>query len=379
MQKLRIAHFVTSHLTTPVPSPVIYAPVDIALMLSQGFAERGHEVTYFAPEGSVISKDIKLETLRFTPLKQEGAIFQPDPKKWRIPLPADILAERVGIVETLWEQYMLAHMFQQAEEGKFDILHIHPPLAALPIALSHPRVPVVYTLHDQFIDWRRLLFNHFKSPNQHYIAISNSQRQAAPELNYVATVHHAITMDDFPFSDKPGDYLLFVGRLLPRKGVSEAIQLAKIMHKKLLIIGPQDADLSYWKEHIEPHLSDKIQYVGHVERHVLFKYYQHAQALLMPIQWEEPFGLVMIEAMACGTPVVGFRRGSVPEVVAHGKTGFVVDTMEEMVDAVNRIPEIDRKACRTHVEYTFSLKNMLDGHEAAYYAMLEQMGKKHHS
>jgi glycosyltransferase involved in cell wall biosynthesis len=258
-------------------------------------------------------------------------------------------------------------MFEEAEKGKYDLLHIHPVDRALPLALSHPEIPVFYTLHDPIYSWKAEVFSMFTSPNQHYISISDAQRKPAPNLNYAATIYNGIDLSAFPFSESHDDYLLFVGRLQPEKGLAEAVQIARMTGEKLLIIGPPVTG-EYWDKKIAPYLGDKIQYLGFVPREKLFKYYQRAKATLVPIQWEEPFGLILTESMACGTPVIAFDRGSVSEIVIDGKTGFIIknNNLEKMADAVKKIDKINRIDCRKHIEQNFSIQRMIDRYEEVF-------------
>lgn len=354
MKKLRIATMVTGHFTTPPPPGVVYAPMDIAVGVAEGLVARGHSVDFYAPRGSELS-GARIASDGLVPLKQDGDVLKG---------PAVGGAEQAKLFN-LWDQYLLAKMFKAAEEGAYDLLYVHPADRALPLALSHPDVQTVYTLHDPIYPWRAEVFRMFKSPNQHFVSISDSQRKPAPDLNYAATVYNGIDLDVFPFSADHDDYLLFVGRLNPQKGVAEAVEAARKTGEKLLIVGPPVTG-EYWEKRIAPYLNERIKYEGHVPREKLAQYYQRAKAVLVPIMWEEPFGLVMTEAMASGAPVIAFRRGSVPEVVVDGKTGFIVDTVEEMAGAIKKINSIDRRACRARVEAKFGIKQMVDGYEEVF-------------
>ena len=358
-KKLRIATMVSAHFTIPPPGGIVYAPMDIAKWVAEGLTVRGHTVDLFAPEGSsmkvrkVVSKGIKA-------LKQNNAILK-YPK---------VTNSEINKIFNLWDQYLIAEMFKAAKNGDYDLLHFHPIDRAMPLALSNPEVPVVYTLHDPIYEWRREVFKMFSSPNQHLISISNAQRKLAPELNYISTVYNGIDTGLFPFYKQSDDYFVFVGRLHPEKGVAEAVQVAKLARVKLIIVGPPVTG-EYWDKKVKPYLNDEITYVGFVPYNELHKYYGKAKAILAPIQWEEPFGLVMVEAMACGTPVIAFERGSVPEVVVDGKTGFIVNTVEEMAEATKKVDKIDRHECHRHVEDNFSIKKMVDGYEQAFLKILK--------
>ena len=353
MIKLRIATMVTGHYTTPPPFGVIYAPMDIAVAVSEGLQRRGHDVTFFAPEGSDI-KVLRVESGGLKPLQQNGGLPILKDKK--------VGGAEVSKVFNLWDQYLLSLMYKEALESKFDVLHIHPVDRALPLAYAARKVPTVYTLHDPIYPWRAEMFKMFASPNQYYISISDAQRVPAPDFNYLATIYNGIDLADIPFSEKHGDYLLFVGRITPEKGVAEAVEVARKTGEKLFILGPETTG-SYWEEKIKPYLGDQIRHIGVVSRKELYEYYKNAKATLVPIQWEEPFGLVMIESMATGTPVIAFRRGSVPEIVIDGKNGFIVNTVEEMAEATKKIGRIDRNLCRAHIEQNFDLKRMIDRYE----------------
>jgi len=355
---------VTGHFTTPPPFGVIYAPMDIAVSISEGLAARGHDVVFFGPQGSAL-KGVKVESGGLKPLRQED----------QLPI---LRGEKVGAAErdklfTLWDQYLIAMMYERACAGEFDVLHVHPPDRALPLAYAFRDIPTVYTLHDPIFPWRAEIFRMFASPNQYYVSISDAQRKPAPDLNYLSTIYNGVEVNKIPFCKEPkGDYLLFVGRLHPEKGVSQAVEVARKLGEKLIIMGPPVTG-EYWDTKIKPYLGDKIQHVGVVPREKLYEYYGNAKATLVPIQWEEPFGLVMTESFASGTPVIAFRRGSVPEVVEDGVTGFVVDTLEEMCDAVGKIPSLDRSACRKRVEMHFSNERMVERYEEEF---LRLVGEK---
>lgn len=360
MKKLRIATMVTGHYTTPPPFGVIYAPMDIAIAVSEGLARRGHEVTFFAPEGSDI-KVSRVESGGLKPLKQNGEL-----KILRGP---NVGGAEGAKIFALWDQYLISLMYKGALEGKFDIIHIHPVDRALPLAYAIRNIPTVYTLHDPIYPWRAEVFNMFVSPSQYYVSISDAQRKPAPDLNWLATIYNGIDLAGIPFSEKPGSYLLFVGRITPEKGVAEAVEVARKTGEKLFILGPEVTG-SYWEEKIKPYLGDQIRHIGVVSRKELYEYYKNAKATLIPIQWEEPFGLVMTESMATGTPVVALRRGSVPEVIDHGKTGYIVDSVDEMADALKKIGRLNRRECRKRVEENFTTELMVDHYEKEFLRIL---------
>lgn len=358
VKKLRIATMVTGHFTTSPPPGVIYAPMDIAVAISEGLTRRGHEVTFFAPEGSKI-KVFEVKTCGLNALRQNGELS--------ILAGPNVSGAEGAKIYNLWDQFLLSSLYKEALEGKFDIIHIHPVDRALPLAYAIRNTPTVYTLHDPIHPWRAEIFRIFSSPNQHYVSISNAQRKPAPDLNYLATIYNGVAISKVPFIQKPkGNYLLFVGRLHPEKGVAEAVEVAFKTGEELLILGPPVTG-EYWDKKVKPYLGDKIRHLGVISGRKLYEYYGNAKATLVPIQWEEPFGLVMIESMAAGTPVIAFQRGSVPEVVADGKTGFIVNTVEEMVEATKKIDHINRNICRQHIEKNFGLEKMIDEYEKSFF------------
>lgn len=358
MKKLKIATMVTGHFATPPPKGIVYAPMDIAVEVSEGLVKKGHEVDFFGPEGTKVN---------VTRVVSHGLKALNQPEGAAITKGQNVGNAEVNKLFNLWDQFLIAKMFAEAKKGHYDLLHIHPADRALPLALSNPETPVFYTLHDPIYDWRAQIFSMFASRNQYYISISDAQRKPAPDLNYAATIYNGIDLEAFPFSAGHDDYLLFTGRLQPEKGVAEAVQVACRTGEKLLIIGPPVTG-DYWDKKIAPFLCDKIQYLGYVPREELFKYYQRAKATLVPIQWEEPFGLILTESMACGTPVIAFAKGSVPEIVGDGKTGFIIpdNNLEAMVEAVKKIDEIKRIDCRAHVERNFSIQRMVDRYEEVF-------------
>lgn len=362
---MNIAIMVRAFIAAPRPRDMIYAPIDLAVETAKRLGERGHHVTLFAPIGSEVhGMNVTVETMNLRSLVKNQDDFSKLIKN------TEALTHDVP---GLWDRYMANEMFRRAERGEFDVLHFHHPESALSHAVRATNVPVLYTMHDPIYDWYRELFELYASKNQHFISISDNQRRDAPDLPYQATVYNGTDVDLFEFSNEAEDYLLFAGRITPQKGVKEAIQVAKDSDHRLLIIGPvADENRDYFEQYIKPELNDQILYLNRMDQDQLPKYYQKAKAVLTPVQWEEPFGLTTIEAMACGTPVISLRRGAASEIIKHGKTGFIVDSVGEMIEAVGKIDQIKRRDCRDHVRRKFNLDRMVDGYESAYRALVEK-------
>lgn len=351
---MKIAMMVRSYLESPVPNDIAYSPTSVATAIAEGLAAREHSVTFFGPEGTHL-QGVDVETCGVRPLASTEQQFQ------EMIATTDLFRD---YVPSLYDQHMVKEMFTRARKGEFDVLIFHHPESAMGYAELYPDVPVMYVLHDYLDDTRRHTIEMHESTNQHFVSISDSQRRNAPDLPYAATVYNGIDTDLFAFSEEAEDYLMFAGRITPDKGVKEAVQVAIKAQKRLIITG-QLTPPNYWyfDEHIKPFLNDKILYLGMIDKKQLTKYYQKAAALLVPIHWEEPFGLTMAEAMACGTPVIAFRRGSVPEVIEDGKTGYIVDNTADMIEATEKIDRLSRRDCRRHVEERFTVDIMVDNYE----------------
>lgn len=362
-KSMNIAIMVRAFIPMPRPSDMIYAPIDLALAIAKGLGARGHKVTLFSPLGTeVYGENITVETMNLRPLVRSQSEFD------------DLLNNTELLAHGqpwLWDRYMVNEMYKRADAGEFDLLYFHHPESALSAATEYPLVPTVYTLNDPIYPWYKELYELFKSGNQHYVSISDNQRRDAPDLPYLTTIHNGTDIKLFHFSEKHDDYLLFSGRITTEKGVREAIEVAKESKHKLLIIGPiNHGSQDYFDRYVKPELNENILYLGRMDQDQLVKYYQKAKALLTPVQWEEPFGLTTIEAMACGTPVISLHRGAAPEIVEDGKTGFIVHGINEMVDAVGKIDQIKRHDCRKRVEDLFSYETMVNNYEAAFMNLL---------
>ena len=295
------------------------------------------------------------------------------------------------------QEHMRQHLvmsLQRAQMGDIDIIHLHDADMAEYIfkGVYQSAVPIVMTLHVTaedhvgFTRWNETLIS---SSNAYFVPISEYQKTQHPELvNRQKVIHHGIDVEDYPFKSGPGthDYLFSIGRITQDKGQDKAIEIAKKTGSRLILagnvqnkakdreffkklkhsidlvaeVGNPFAGSDYYETVMKPILgSDKqIIYIGEVDSAQKKLWYQHARATLFPIQWGEPFGLVLIESMACGTPVVAFRKGSVPEIVRHGKTGFVVDSIDQMTEAVKAIHLIDPSDCRRHIKDHFSIASM---------------------
>ena len=258
----------------------------------------------------------------------------------------------------------ISEVFERAAD--FDLIHNHYDF--LPLTYSAlVKTPVVTTIHGFSSPAIIPVYKKYNAQS-HYVAISEADK--SPELDYVATIHHGIDIAQFPFLEAEGKYLLFFGRIHPHKGVREAIDVAQRVGIKLVIAGIiQDQD--YFAAEVEPHIDGRtVEYLGSVGPDQRADVLGHALALLHLISFEEPFGLSMVESMACGTPVIAFPRGSIREVIRHGETGYIVEDIGQAVDAVAALQSIDRSACRKDVERRFSHTRMARDYVDAYEKIL---------
>jgi glycosyltransferase involved in cell wall biosynthesis len=249
---------------------------------------------------------------------------------------------------------------------------VHDNTLAGPLIAASYRAPTVMTTHGCVVGEPGRYLSEL-GESVHLVAISDAQRRAAPGLNWAGRVYNAVDVDSFPVGTGSDGFLLFLGRFCPDKGAHLAIDAAQAVGMPLVLAGKlnEPAERRYFDEAIRPRLGPGVTYVGEADGELKRELYGAATALLFPIQWEEPFGLVMVEAMACGTPVVAMDRGSVSEVVDDGRTGFVVDTPDQLVDAIGKVGDLDRAACRAHVERHFDLSVMVEGYERLFRALAE--------
>jgi glycosyltransferase involved in cell wall biosynthesis len=356
---MRIATMVKGYLTVPTPKDIVYAPSDLALQLGRGLYDRHHTVDFYAPRGSQPIPnqliDLATEPLAHNYDEFQSLLFSPGYAS------DNVLAQ--------WDQLYAAEMFKRAAAGDYDILHFHHPEVALPFVKIYPDIPVVYTMHDPIDSMQQKILSMYESENQHFISISDKQREPARDLSWLATIYNGIDTRLFqPVTHPTRDYLLFLGSILPRKGTKEAVEIARASGKKLVIAGPTYPDnQSYFDEFVAPYVDgDQFTYLGHVNHDDTAALFANAEGFLMPIQWEEPFGLTMAEALACGTPVVAMNRGSVPEIIDDGKTGYVCNTTDEMIERVKQLGQIDPEVCRQTAIKKFSVDAMVNGYEKAF-------------
>ncbi len=229
-------------------------------------------------------------------------------------------------------------------------------------------IPALHVLHLPLFGE---LAEVFRKSNARLITISNNQKNNFPNLNYQTTIYNGIDLKKFPFSKKPKDHFIFSGKIFPTKNPLDAIKATKIARKKIIIIG-KILNQDYFEKKIKLLLNKDVVYSGEVSISKAIEFYKNAKALLFPIKWEEPFGLVMIEAMSCGTPVIAYPNGAVLEVVKDKKTGFIVRNVKEMAEAIKNIDQIDRSACRKRVEDLFSYQKMVSGYEKVYQEILDR-------
>jgi len=280
--------------------------------------------------------------------------------------------ENKTIEPKVWECLHISELFDRADE--FDLIHNH--FDFLPLTYSKlVMTPVVTTIHG-FSSSRILPVYEKYNGKAFYVAISEADR--SPKLNYIATIHHGIDIDDFTFVSEPEDSLLFFSRIHPEKGAKEAIEIARAAGKKLIMAGVIQ-DENYFKSEVEPHIDgDDVTYVGSVGPDQRDELLGKASALLHPISFDEPFGLSIIEAMCCGTPVIAFNRGSMQELIQHGVNGFLVSNVEAAVDSVKELSTIDRSSCHRFVVENFSTKRMVNDYLNVYKDILERTKREDH-
>ena len=259
--------------------------------------------------------------------------------------------------ELYWQTGM-AHIVSLLQETSLDIVHNHLGWRLLPFS-GLIGLPMVTTLHGPLHDeGQRSYYAPFKQDN--FVSISKNQRKGMPSLHFVANIYNGVDLDSFQIGDKPRKYLAFLGRISPEKGILEAIRVAQTAHLPLIIAAKVDTvDQDYFHAEIEPLIDGRqIRFIGEINQRQKTAFLQQTIALLMPIQWEEPFGLVSIEAMASGTPVLGFNRGSLPEIIQNGVNGYLCTDIANMAQRVTDARRLDPRSCRAVVEQKFSARRM---------------------
>lgn len=345
---MRIAQVAPLYESVP---PRLYGGTErIVSWLTEELVGRGHDVTLFASGDSHTAARLVAPCERAIRLDRET----PDP----------IALHVVELAEV------------EARAENFDVIHCHVDYLAFPLG-RHLTVATLHTLHGA-LDQPHCapVFRRFRDAP--LVSISDSQRVplAMLDLDWLATVHHGLPVDSIPYAPGGGQggYLAFLGRLSPEKGADTAIRVARELGCPLRMAAKVDrVDIPYFERVIRPCLDDPlIEHLGEVGDKDKWKFLHDARCLLFPVEWQEPFGIAMIEALACGTPVIARPRGSVPEVVRDGVTGYLADTVDDLADAVKRVDVLDRAECRRDVERRFSVAVMTDHYEAVYRRLLER-------
>ena len=319
--------------------PFAYGGTEFVIsLLTEELVKRGHEVTLFSTADS--RTKAKLISI------------------WPKGLVEANLAAPFAPLALLYKEVL-------ERQDEFDIIHDHGEQYGVPFS-KFLKPPVVSTLHNPITEEKNILFKKYSNVN--YVAISKSQKKFGPGINIVRTIYHGIPVENYEFNSKPENYLFWLSSIQPDKGTAAAIEIAKMAGEKLIISGPihpQNAD--YFEYRIKPLIDgNQIQFVGESDFKKKIELFKNAKAFLFPIRRQEPFGLVVIESMACGTPVIAFNEGSMPELIEQGKTGFVVSDKTGALRALKRIKTISREHCREYVKKNFPLKRMVDHYERLY-------------
>jgi glycosyltransferase involved in cell wall biosynthesis len=335
---LRIAVLAPPWFAVP---PTGYGGIEwVVSLLADGLVDAGHDVTLFASGDSRTRAKL-------------AAIFPEAPSR------------QIG--RTFWELRHALSCFERADE--FDVINDHTGMLGATLGAT-VTTPVVHTVHGPLTGDPGQIYEQISrvAPNVGLISISMNQRKPKPDLNWVANCPNALDFSVYPVMPHRGEYLLFLGRMSPDKGAHRAVAVARETGLPLKLAGKmqEPKEREYFHELVEPHLVNGIEYMGEVTHGEKVELLQHARATLFPIEWEEPFGLVMIESMACGTPVIATRRGAVPEVIEDGRSGIIVDDYREMAGALERADELEPLELRRYVEEEFSPQRMVRNYVAAY-------------
>jgi glycosyltransferase involved in cell wall biosynthesis len=326
--------------------PTGYGGIELVVsLLADGLADAGHDVTLFA-SGDSLTKGTLSAVYPTAPSEQIGRSM-PDLR------------------------HTLA-CYTRADE--FDVINDHTGMLGAALG-GLVETPVLHTVHgplDVREPWEVYAGIAKVAPGVGLISISENQRKPMPDLPWAATIPNAIDLSIYPCKPHRGDYLLFLGRMSPDKGAHRAIAAAMELGIPLKIAGKRSEvkERQYFAEYVEPHIGHGVEYLGEVTHGQKVELLQDARATLFPIEWEEPFGLVMIESMACGTPVIATRHGAVPEVIEHGRSGVIVNHYREMVGALEAADELDPIECRRYVEERFAPERMVEDYVAAYRAAI---------
>ena len=338
---MRIAH--VGPVATTIPPPKSGSVETMTSLLTEGLVARGHDVTLFA------TGDSKTRA-KLVGIYPHG--YWHDENMWP------------------WELYEMLNLAAAVERaGEFDVIHYEA--AYYPMSLAFARLsptPIVQTLHHSPSEAEVKLWSHY--PEAPFVAISNEQARLLRGLNIAGTVLHGIDTDTFTFREKPDDYVLFLGRFTEGKGVLQAIEIARRAGLKLILAAAED---EYYREHVAPHVDGRrVVYFGEADLDAKVELFGGARALLYPIQAREPFGLVLAEAMACGTPVAALDRGAVREVVDDGVTGMVFADPEQMVNDLPRVFDLDRRRVRERAVARFGAARMVDEYISVYRRIVEK-------
>lgn len=340
---MKIAQLVSNyHIVAPHSNQAIYSHV---AWLTNGLINLGHDVSLFASGDSGTKAN-----LIFTAPKALSKIK------------AGEEAEKYHLHSLISRCY--------AKASEFDIIHSHFNLLSS-FYSNIVNTPTIQSLHSPVK--KELMPFLLQYKNNRYISFSLAQRKILPDLNWIGNIYHGVDTKIFSFNPYPQNYFLYLGRITEEKGVHLAIKAAKAAQAKLIIAGRSYPAEGYWQKEIEGSIDGKnVRYVGEANFKQKIDLLKNAKALLFPTKYEEVFGLVMVEAMACGTPVIGWRKGSVPEIIAHGSSGFVIDDIADMVKAIKNIHFISREATRKRAEMYFSVKKMVSGYAKIYARVIEE-------
>jgi glycosyltransferase involved in cell wall biosynthesis len=325
----------------PIP-PNLYGGIELIVdELARGFQTAGHEVVLFATGDSTSQV----------------------PTKWVLPRSE---GQRIGIAVPELRHVMHAY---EAVRG-YDIVHDHTVFGPV-YSQRFPDMKVVTTIHGPFNEELADIYGRI-AERVPIIAISHDQRRQVPDIPIARVIHHGINPDSFPVGHGDGGYFLFLGRMAPEKGAHRAVEAAWKAGVPLLLAAKmrEPWEFEYFDTYVKPYLNNQIQYLGEVPHAQKLTLLAGARALLNPIRWPEPFGLVMVEALACGTPVLSFPEGAAPEIVEDGKTGFLCQDVGDMAERIGRVDQLERSACRAAVEDYFSTRRMVDEHLALFEDLL---------